>query len=378
MTAVSSAIEEVNEIRQQLVSSPPLTEPEGRRTLIELLGRSHELRREPIVEALIEDLRAFDERRLMHWTKAHLNEKRDNRIISAFAAPYYDALSFDGLLYRELPADEHLATVYGCNGVPVVVERMSDGFGPPNVVALFPENHIDGVARPEDRFFYFIDKFVVRQQRLTPRLIATATAPGSFPLVLAASEAEVQRSIVWWMHFHEHFHCAGDMPLPDYLEFKRAKPLAGIEELRVDVSGLLACLNDESLPREQAAMAYETILAERLLRYQTEGVPRPNYDAVGSQIFFNYLLDVGGIELRDDVVHLDPELPQALASFLGEITAIEARVHVEPPEQVARRTLAFANKYLDLDEQTNEYRPLPFFVRLKAKLGLASAREERR
>jgi hypothetical protein len=159
------------------------------------------------------------------------------------------------------------------------------------------------------------------------------------------------------------------MPIPEYLSCKSSKPLAALEEMRVDVLSMLACLNDEQLPREEALFAYEFILAERLLRYAVEGYPRPNYDGVASQILFNYLREAGAIRLRDGLIHLTPSLPDALAAFADDVAAIEARVHSQPPETVRRDLLAFANHYANVDRTTNDYDHLPYFAMIKSRIG---------
>lgn len=160
------------------------------------------------------------------------------------------------------------------------------------------------------------------------------------------------------------------MPIPDFLDAKKYKPLAGLEELRVDVSAMLALLGDERLPREQALTAYEYILAERLLRYAVEGIPRPNYDAVASQLLFGYLQTHGGIRVKDSVIRLSPDIPGVLAQFLAEIHAIEAQIRHEPVAAVRKQLIALTDKYTDYDPVARDYRYVPFFAEVKQKLGI--------
>jgi hypothetical protein len=369
--AVDDVVVAVDEIRHRLEPAGSLRAPAARARLIKELCGSPVLRREPIVEALIDDLRDFNNRPLLARTKRHVNEQRDDRVISAFDVSYFPSLSFDGLIYRELPPDDHLAARYPSPATSVVIESMSEGFQPRPVVALFPENHIDGSQRPGDRILYFADKFVERHMRLTPRLIAATAAPLTFARVRAASWEECERAISWWMHLHEYHHRVGDLPLPDYLGLKNLKPLAGLEETRVDVHSMLACLDDSALPREDALFVYEFILAERLLRYAVEGDPRPNYDGVASQLLFNYLREAGGIHLRGDEIHLDRSLPDALAAFLAEIATIEARIRSEPPEAVQRALVEFTNRYTHYDATIGDYRHLPYFAKVKEEVRAA-------
>jgi hypothetical protein len=364
---VNDVVAEVDRIRRRLPPEP-LSAPAARARLVKALCNSRVLRKEPIVEALIADLRGFGHQPSMSRTKRHINEQRDHHIIAAFDVPYFRSLSFDGLTYRDVAINDHLASRYPSPATPVAIESMSEGFKPRPVVALFPENHIDGSQLPEDRIFYFVDKFVERHMQLTPRLIDAAMSQDSFPRVRAASWEQAERAVAWWMHLHEYHHRVGDMPLPKYLKLKSLKPLAGLEETRVDIYGMLACLDDSGLPREEALFVYEFILAERLLRYAVEGYPRPNYDGVASQLLFNYLREAGGIRVRGDVIHLDRSLPDALASFLEDIARIEARIDVASPEVVQRELVEFTNRYTVFDETIDDYRHLPYFAQLKERV----------
>ncbi|MDX6721477.1 MAG: hypothetical protein QOJ63_3731, partial [Solirubrobacteraceae bacterium] len=287
---------------------------------------------------------------------------------SLFDASYFPSLSLEYLTYELLGTDEHLAQRYPSNTMPVLLRHHSTGFDARSVVALFPENHIDGLQLGDDLIFYFIDKFVERHYRVTRKLLAAAMARECLPHVRSASVAEVQAASAWWVRLHEYHHRQGDMPIPEFLAVKRRKALAGLEELRVDVSGMLACLGDRSLPAREARLTYEFILAERLLRYAVEGIPRPNYDAVASQVLFNYLTEHGALAVRAGRIHLSAGVDDVLAQFLGEIEAIERRIHEEPKEDVQQRLLAFANAYADVDHAAGDYRHIPYFQDIKERL----------
>src|SRR5262249_13783486 len=144
--------------------------------------------------------------------------------------------------------------------------RMTAGFESRVVVALFPENHIDGVQALDDLIFYFINKFVERHKRITRKMLDAVVAPEAFPLLRGASDEDIERASCWWVRLHEYHHRQGDMPIhiPEFLRAKSLKPLAGLEELRVDVSGMLACLHNDKLPAKDASLAFQFILAERL------------------------------------------------------------------------------------------------------------------
>ncbi|MCZ7462279.1 DUF6421 family protein [Streptomyces sp. WMMC940] len=367
---IKLVIDEVNEIRTQLAKDADVRSPEFLADLLRRLESSEHLRRQPVVRAFMDDIRQQGPQPRLTRTKAHINTERDNHLFSLFNASYFPRLSLDYLTYETLPTDPHLAQRYGSNTMPVNITACSDGFNSRVVVALFPENHIDGRQDPDDLIFYFINKFVARHNRVTRKMIDEVMAPGSFPLIQGADDDRVQAASSWWVRLHEFHHRQGDMPIPDYLDAKKLKPLAGLEELRVDVSAMLVCLNDHDLPGDQARAAYEYILAERLLRYAVEGIPRPNYDAVASQVLFNYLSQNDGIELNGDRIHLRPELPRVLAGFLGEIQAIERRIRTEDVSDVRAGLLEFTNRYTDYDEAAGDYRHIAFFAEVKQRLGV--------
>ncbi|MFF7992048.1 DUF6421 family protein [Kitasatospora xanthocidica] len=360
----------IQEIRADLPDRSAFRDEATLKEVSRRLEASPSVRRLPAVQALLEDLRAFTPGARLEAVKDHINNRRDNHLFSFFDASYFPRLSLDYLTYETLPTDPYLAERYASNTMPVNITGMTDGFRSRVVVALFPENHIDGIQQPDDLIFYFIDKFVERHNRITRKMIDEVMEPGSFPLIQGASDRTVEQAASWWVRLHEYHHRHGDMPIPDFLPVKKAKPLAGLEELRVDVSGMLACLHDDKLPRREAGTAYEFILAERLLRYAVEGIPKPNYDAVASQLLFNYLSENGGIALVGGRIRLKPELPTVLAGFLGEIQRIESGIHRDPAETVKGRLLEFTNAYADFDRDAGDYRHIPYFAEVKRRLGV--------
>ncbi|MYR03946.1 MULTISPECIES: DUF6421 family protein [unclassified Streptomyces] len=370
MGYMTEVFAEVEAIRADLPERKHLRDETELKEIVRKLGASRVLRRLPAAQAFLADLESFTPGKRLDATKAHINNRRDNVIFSLFDASYFPRLNLDCLTYETLPTDPYLAERYASNTMPVNITGKTTGFGSRVVVALFPENHLDGIQQPDDLIFYFIDKFLERHNQITRLLIDEVMEPGSFPMIQGASDREVEQASSWWVRLHEYHHRQGDMPIPEYLPAKKLKPLAGLEELRVDVSGMLACLHDVKLPREQAGAAYEFILAERLLRYAVEGIPRPNYDAVASQLLFNYLEGNGGIGLKGGRIGLTPRLPQVLRDFLSEIESIESGIHRDSVDTVKQRLLDFTNKYTDYDAVSRDYRHIPYFAEVKSRLGV--------
>jgi hypothetical protein len=323
-----------------------------------------------VAQAFIQDIRGYTADPRVARTKALVNASAQNTIFGLFDVSYFPSLSLDLLTYRTLPTDARLADRYASPTMPVAIERMSEGFKARTVVALFPENYLDGRQEPDDLIFYFIDKFVDRHVRLTRLLIDEVMADDEFPLLRNTDDSMLEAASAWWVRLHEYHHRQGDMPIPKYLSAKKAKPLAGLEELRTDVSSMLVCLNDKQLEPEMAEFAYQFILAERLLRYSVEGAKRPNYDAVASQVLFNYLTNAGGIVIKNKRIHLQPELPEALEAFLAGVSDIERLIHDQPVETVKAQLLEFANTYADFDPVAGDYRHISFFADAKVRLGI--------
>jgi Family of unknown function (DUF6421) len=361
---------EINEIRKSLQDRSRFRDPEFLAALADRLESSSALDGLPTVTALARDLRAYTPGDRLTRVKAHINGRVDEHVFSLFDVSYFPKLSLDYLTYDLLPTDPHLAERYASNTLPVNITGSTEGFQSRVAVALFPENHLDGLQDPDDMIFYFINKFVERHNRITRKLISEVMEPASFPRIQGAPDDEIQAASAWWVRLHEFHHRQGDMPIPQYLSAKKSKPLAGLEELRVDVSGMLACVHDTLLPREQSEAAFEFILAERLLRYAVEGIPRPNYDAVASQLLFRYLQGHDGIRLAGRRIRLSPDIAPILAKFLDEIKSIEARIHEQPVKDVRAALLAFTNQYTDFDEEIGDYRHIPFFAEVKASLAV--------
>lgn len=355
--------------------------PRGERTDIPVLRRlslrlkaSRSLRREPAVQAFLDDvddsLRHATPVRLRR-TKARINRQDDHRIFSLFDTPCFPALSLELLCYRPLWEDDTLAARYPSRITPVMVERASAGFAPRLVVALFPENHVDHLHRDDDLVFYFIDKFIARHHRVTQPMLRHVVAEGDLPRLRGCSRAQVQRAAVHWVRLHEHHHHAGPLRLRAARSLKRLKPLAGLEELRVDVAGMLCCLGGSSgLAPAEAEFTYQFILAERLLRHAVEGIPTPNHDAVASQVLFDFLLRRGGIRVVGRTLHLCRQLPDRLADFAATVDAIESGILQQPGDRVQQQLLGFVNEHAAYDTLLGRYRHMPFFEDIKRRLRL--------
>ncbi|WP_088503030.1 DUF6421 family protein [Burkholderia ubonensis] len=365
---IDEFIAEINAVRATLPKGEDVRKPIVVEQCLNRLTNTKHLSREPIVQCLIDDLRDFDSGSKLIRTKAHINEKRDRNICSLFSSSYFPTLGLDFLTYEPLQVNEQLAKRYPSMTTPVRIARMSTGFEAREVVAIFPENHLDGIQKQDDLIFYFIDKFVARHRRITRKLLENITVEDDFPVVHHVSDRQIEEAACHWVWLHEYYHRQGPLPVPKYLWMKSLKPLAGLEELRVDLSGMIACIEDSTLPRDLAELTWQFVLAERLLRYSVEGIPKPNYDAVGSQVLFNFLLENGGIYLERGCIRLSATLPGAIKLFLMKIDEIERLILIQDPLEVQRLLLDFVNRYAGFDPATGDYSHVDYFSDVKRRL----------
>jgi hypothetical protein len=365
----SAVVAEVDTLRRRLEMEP---KPYGRESLRQLgdeILAAELLGREPAAHALAADLLDHPAHPTMSKTKAHINAQLDNTIFSVFQAAYFPSLSLDYLEYELIASDAALVARYPSPTMPVNILAHSTGFADRMVVALFPENHLDGNQTAEDLIFYFIDKFTARHNKLTKRLIEGAMVAGSFPALDRVDDGAIAMAAASWVRLHEYHHRTGSMPIPKYLKAKSYKPLAGLEEMRVDVKSMLVCLGDRELDRAQAELTCQFILAERLLRYSVEGVPTPNYDAIASQLLFNYLRSHGALTLCDDRLRLAENLPEVLALLIAEISEREDLVH-QSVETARTALIEFTRQYTSYDAESRQFLHIPYFAELKARLAI--------
>jgi len=323
-----------------------------------------------LLEALASDIETYTRRpgHRFDRVKALVNEGRIPVLLSVFDAPYFEGLGFDALAYERVRVDGALVSKYSTNVVPIRTVRASRGFHPPHVVALFPENHLDRVQLAQDRIFYVIDKFIDRFNRITRPLLDIGVVPGTLERLRGIDDASVERCAAYWVWLHEYFHRQGALPLPAALDIKSFRPLAGLEECRVDMLGLLVLLRDEDLPCEERLLAADFILAERLLRYAIEGIPSPNYDAIGSQILFNFLRSRGSLRVVNGRMELTSRLEEGLLAFVNEVHRIESGVETMTRQDVKHLLIAFSKDHTNYDHATQQYRHDPMFVELARRI----------
>jgi uncharacterized protein DUF6421 len=350
----------------------PLTSPEALQRCLGTLRESGLARESARGRDLVLDLEDFladgaGPNRHLARVKRAINAGDDRVILSAFDVAYFPSLSLEALVYDRLAVPAGLSK-YSTNVVPANMVCSTAGFTRPEVVALFPENHVDHVQHVGDSIFYFIDKFVDRFMRLTRQLLELGVDRESFEVLRHAKPMEVQTSAIYWVWLHEYFHRQGPLPLPEALDIKSYRPLAGLEECRVDMHGLIALDEDTTLDSRERGMAAQFILAERLLRYAIEGIPRPNYDAIGSQILFNFLRGRGFVRIAQGRLSISPEIMRGVKEFAEHLTNIEAGASRKGRLEVKQDLVAFSRRFTNYDHTDGKYRHDPFFLELRGRL----------
>ncbi len=300
--------------------------------------------------------------------KELINGHEENSIYGVFSARYFPSLSVDGVKYRPLSLPTYPGVNLDSPVVPVVIIEATHGFHDQTVVALFPENHLDGIQKSTDKIFYFIDKFVARHFSRTSAILEQFTTVDSFPRVKRLTKDEVEEFSIHWVWLHEYFHRVGPLPIPEYLDIKSCRPLAGLEECRVDMEAICFVHDCEQIPEHTKHKISEFILSERILRYSVEGIPHPNYDAIGSQVLVNYLRGKGYIVMHSDTLELKSNYIEAIQSFINDIRKIERHIEWLPRLEVKQKLLEFVNSNLNMEYTSTQYIHDPFFEMVRDHL----------
>lgn len=324
-----------------------------------------------ITQSFLKDIKSYvDSPCRLGELKNYINNKESNFVFSAFNAPYFKQLSLDCFYYEELPVPKNLHQKFNSPVLPVKVKWATEGFHDRTVVALFPENHIDSVQLKEDKIFYFIDKFIARFYKITKPLL-TIINNQQLTSLREADTSDIERASTCWVYLHETFHRFGAMPIPKYLDVKSIKPLAGLEELRVDILSILYCLDCSEIALKEKQFIAEFILAERLLRYSIEGIPYPNYDAIASQVLFNFLIEKQAIKIDDKkIINIQSNIYESLRAFHNAIDLIEQKISYLDKYTVQDELLAFVKTYIKYDETTTKFLHDDYFVWVKSEFRL--------
>jgi len=252
-----------------------------------------------------------------------------NLIFGFFDVPYNKEAWLEAAALRPIPMPERFAVdTKKSMARPVVVEACTDAFRDPLAVAVFCENYRGVIPSDEYKAYYFIDKFVDRFKSITLPEILRSWSPTAFPDLQEADDTALYSASATWVTMHEAYHRLGYLPIPEFLYEKSTRNGGGAEEMRVD---LLSCvkLGRQMAHDPEAQLAFQYILAERLIRYPLQSPPSENYDARASVALFSYLCRKGVIARRGDLLYFEggfERLISALLSIVVRITSLEYRL----------------------------------------------------
>lgn len=300
--------------------------------------------------------------------KQVINSRKYDELYGLFDASYFPSLGFDGIKFKPLPLPTYDGFTLDSPVVPIKVTNATEGFMAPAVVALFPENHFGGVQKANDKIFYFIDRFAARHINKTKLILSKFVNEGTFSRVKDFTLEEAEDYSVHWIWLHEYFHRVSPAPVPEYLDMKSYKPLAGLEESRVDMMAVRFIYEKSNLPKEKATKICEFILAERLLRYAVEGIPNPNYDAIGSQVLANFLKNNGYLKISNNKLSIADDYMEGVYKFTDKIHDLEKYVESESRENVKGRLIEFVNSNLNMAYSSRQYLHDSFFLMVRDSL----------
>ena len=287
-------------------------------------------------------------------TRNCIDARESNFIIGAFDNPYNQKMGLDCIICNQLGPDAAFREKHpGKFSRVIEIVGSTEGFNFNSSVALFAEHYVtDEPVRPENKASYFVDRFVVRYDKITRNILARCIDPNSLLLARNASADTILRACCVWLHLHEYCHRLGNMPLPEFLDFKTPRNAASIEELRVDVLTVIFCFELAEEGHPLAAHFGEIIFTERCFRYAIQYDINENYDARGSAVLFNYLVKEEVIRRNSaGLLEVDhSHLLSTLRKIIREIDTLELTLrsasrdrNVDAKKQLVRSYLAWCD-----------------------------------
>lgn len=303
-------------------------------------------------------------------TMSLIDDAQISFLAAFFSAPYATQMGFEFFEYRKLSALPEIEEKFSSIAMPVSILRSSAGLLPGRTVALFPENWVNknsSVFSKADRVYYFINKFVSRYFNITKFLLETCCKAGTFDALKSASREEIEIACCNWVTIHEHFHRQGRLPLPEFLALKSSRSSAAIEELRVDVVAMLALPSLKSESSRILQISREFILAERLLRYAVEASPDRDYDAIGTQVLFQFLQATGGVSVEHGLLRIHGDIWSRVEHLSRMITELEMKAEKITIDEGKKIFQNFARKLGNYSFVNGRYETLSFFSLCKEK-----------
>jgi len=291
----------------------------------------------PHVEALLQAIR---KKKFSSPALEDLNfSGNSTMLLGFFKISYNKAAIFEAAAFTPIELPRQLLAVYPESlAMPVQLDSATDGMNGDLAVAIFPENYMGVVPKPEYRTYYFVNKFMKRLFNFTIPAVKSFWEHESFPFLGELEAYDVKMLISMWVYLHEYFHQTGPLPFALYRNEKSTtKDAAALEELRVDLSVVIAFSDLAKEGCDIFSTAAQLVFAERLIRYPLQIAPAEGYDARASVAFFEHLKQNDAISTDGAKYKFKGGFNCALnsaKSLLQEINEIERKVSTQPPETI--------------------------------------------
>jgi hypothetical protein len=210
-------------------------------------------------------------------------------------------------------------------------------------IALFTPFYFDGWKNREKqlsvrRSILFHNVVKKRFETLTYPFSDALEIRGRELAWLQATPEEIDRAIILWLTLHELIHGSGPLPLFTSSSTKLSLGLkyAGLEEARVDMTTWLILKTCEDLFGQDAKIACDLILCERLLRSARLGLWNDldkgwigrSSDGEQGAIWISLLIQTGALTFSNDgtkIIGDDLLIQSSLESFLADLYNCETK-----------------------------------------------------
>jgi hypothetical protein len=278
-------------------------------------------------------------------------------ILSWFQASYNPKLSLEMVIKQDIPVRKELTLGFPARAWMVRVLAATDGFAGINDLNLFPENFLSQKAlRLDYPAFYFINRFKERFLAEGKPLMVKFLSGEIVDRVLGLSDSQIEKTFVYWLQLHEHFHRTGPLPLPQYLNVKSGRSSAAFEELRVDLNTIMA-LYELTIPSEvDTKLMSFFVFAERLLRYASIRHPQEDYDARSGQALVNYLASQNVIRMQNEKIEVKfDEVIESLRNLALKMQSTENSVVAEDAKRQKEVLSEFMIEVSGCNHQTKKF-----------------------
>ncbi len=198
---------------------------------------------------------------------------------------------------------------------PVILEKSTQVFANPRLVAIFPENWKDGYCR--EYSLYFVNRFTLRTTAAIKDMEAQISGLPRLFQINIDDRPTFEILAAQWVTLHESFHATGKFPYSNNIRIKSSLYSSAIEELRVDLLSINWCNKNSYFHLA------EYIFFERVLRYILDSSTENDCDGLSSRIALTYLFQNQHLKIVNDKIHLSKYATTSIIGLLIEIGNFE-------------------------------------------------------